>query len=325
MTVSNAYPDCQSASQRERLLALSWLFVVVICGIVIPTPALAASASLGDLICNVKNNGLSMYPSMVNAVAYIAGAFMGVRSIFLFRKHAENPGQPQTIPATAHMLAAGALLSFPAFASAVQQTVFKQVKGVGSLPCQAGSISGGGSVSLDLMMENFVKNIYSPIFVLLSMISIMAGLTMLYQGLMRASKTGTDPRAAAPKDIVVNLVFGAILISIGTTLTSTLETLFGSSTISSMTNISIIKWSSIDSSGGGTAEADKVVRAVLAFVQIIGGIAFLRGWLLMKSGIESGQSKMPQALTHIIAGAMAINIDKMLKILNDTFGVDVIS
>lgn len=328
MTLTNRNTDCQSASQRERLLALSWIFLVAACGVLMPTPSFAdpgsatATTTLGRMVCNIRTNGLAIYPYVINVVAYIVGVFLITRSFLLLKKHAENPNSSQVVPAAAHMIGGGALLSFPALLGAIQQSLFKSVAGGMSTACEPGSVMSGAA-GLDVMMQNFVRNLYSPTFKLLSILSIIAGMTYIYQGLMRGTKTGTDPRAAAPKDILANLVFGGILISMGTVLPDTLQTIFGSQTVSSMTNISIIKWSTLGSTGGNE-QADKVVAAVLAFVQIIGGISFLRGWLLMKKTVEAGQPGMPTALTHIIAGAMAINIDKMLKILNTTFGVDVI-
>ena len=328
MTLSNRNIDCQSASQRERLLAYSWIFLVAACGVLMPTPSFAdpgsasATTTLGRLVCNVKTNGLAVYPYVINVVAYIVGAFLIVRSFMLLKKHAEAPNSPQAIPAAAHMLGGGALLSFPTLLRTIQESLFKSSTGGMTAACEPGSVTSGAA-GLDVMMQNFVRNMYSPTFKLLSLLAVVAGMTFIYQGLMRGTKIGTDPRAAAPKDIIANLVFGGILISMGTILPDTLQTLFGSESVSSMTNISIIKWSTLGSTGS-TEQADKVVAAVLAFVQIIGGISFLRGWLLMKKTVEAGQPGMPTALTHIIAGAMAINIDKMLKILNTTFGVDVI-
>lgn len=324
MPLANEMTDCRTYSQRQALLTWSWSFVLVAVGLLIPAPANAAGVStLGDLVCNVKNNGLSIYPRMVNIAAYIAGAFMAVKSILLYRKHAENPAQPQMAAGTAHLFASGGLLAFPSFIGVVQRSFFPAAAGKDNFACEAGAV-GKGAQGLDVMMQNFVQNLHAPVFMLLAIISVAVGVTMLFQALMRASKIGTDPRAGSPKDIVTHLVFGAILVSMGTVLPSTMASFFGDGSISTLSSSSIIQWSNVIESGN-TEAANKTVRAVLAFVQIVGGISFVRGWLLLKKAVEGGQATIPQSLTHILGGAAAINIDKMLKILNDTFGVNVIA
>lgn len=64
-----------------------------------------------------------------------------------------------------------------------------------------------------------------------------------------------------------------------------------------------------------------VVRAALGLVQVIGIVAFLRGWFhLSKHGHQGGggQHGIGKAFTHIIGGIMAVNIVGTYKILANT-------
>lgn len=324
----------RASACRKSFAAPFFSFLVVL---LFSLPALAdpssasgaGASSLGHMICSIKDN-LGAYPHILNAVAYVVGSFMAVRSFLLFKKHGENPAQPQIVPAVAYLIGAGTLMSLPTFAGALQETLFGPISGAGSLSaCSPNldlALSGSGtSASLDKMMQNFVKNIYDPIFSLLSLVAVAIGLTFIVSGLLRGAKTGTNPQASDPKAVISHLLFGAILISIGTVLPSTLESIFGSSDISKMSSITLISWSKIVGSDVDTTAADETVRAVLAFIQIIGGISFVRGWLILKKAVEGGQATIPQGLTHIIGGAMAINIDIMLKALDRTFGTGIIN
>lgn len=312
-------------SEQRKELSCAWALALALVLCLFPVPGFAADTTLGSIICGVKDN-LAAYPYIVNVTAYIMGAFMAVRAFLLLKKHGDNPAQSQVVPAVAHLFVAGCLLAFPFLAGVIQHSIFGVGGGAGAFGCVPGAVtSSSGSVGLDQMMQNLVKNIYGPMNKLLSLIAVAAGLTFIVGALLRGAKTGTDPRAADPKGIIAHLVFGAILISVGTVLPSVLMSLFGSSDVSKMTDISLIQWSKLTGSSGNTEAANNAVRAVLAFIQIIGGISFVRGWLILKKAVEGGQATVPQGLTHIIGGAMAINIDVMIKAIDKTFGTQITS
>ncbi len=300
-----------------------YLFSFFVAALLFPSMVWAQVDTLGALFCKVKAES-TVYPYILNAFAYIAGAFLAVRSILLFKRHAENPSQSQIVAGIAHFVGAGFLLSLPTVASLLQMSVMGNIPGAWSGACAAGAVVGASS--LDVMMQNFVKNIHGPMSTLLSMISVIVGLTFIVKGLFAGVKTGTDPRASSPKTIIVNLVIGALLISIGGVLEDILLTIFGVSSVSNMSSFSGIAWSNFVGAGVNTTAADNTVKAILAFIQIIGLIAFLRGWLIVKAAVEGGgQATIPQGITHIIGGAMAINIDRMLKIIDKTFGTGIIN
>jgi intracellular multiplication protein IcmC len=62
--------------------------------------------------------------------------------------------------------------------------------------------------------------------------------------------------------------------------------------------------------------------AVLAFVQLIGMIAFIRGWVLIAGSSQQGShSPMGKAITHIVGGLMALNIGGLMDVINRSFGI----
>jgi hypothetical protein len=112
------------------------------------------------------------------------------------KKHAENTSQPQVVPAVAHLIGAGTLMALPAVTGVIQRSVFGEGAGAGNFGCAAGTSGSSGGASLDVMMQNFVKDIHQPISILLSLISVAVGLTFIVSALLRGTKTGADPRAA---------------------------------------------------------------------------------------------------------------------------------
>jgi hypothetical protein len=305
----------------------SWLLVSLVAATLWPVNSFAdekQAATFGDIICNLHSNAGAL-PYVFNAFCYIIGIFLILNGILLYKKHAEG-GESKILPATARTLAGGFAISLPTAASIFQASVVGSVTGGANLTCAAPQVNTPASSSLDVILSNLVQNIHNPMAIFLSGISICVGLFLIARGLLAAAKIGTDPRAAAPKTIIVNFVIGAIMVSIGQMLPVSLQSIFGSSTISQMSTFQGINWSKITNSSTDFSKVNTAIDAVLSFVQVIGLISFVRGWMILKTAIEgNGQATIPQGATHIIGGAMAINIDKMLTIFDKTFGTCMIS
>lgn len=63
-------------------------------------------------------------------------------------------------------------------------------------------------------------------------------------------------------------------------------------------------------------------QAVLRFMQLIGTISFIKGWVsLTHVSNPNGRSTMGKAVTHIVAGLLAINIEGTKEMLQASFGM----
>ena len=61
---------------------------------------------------------------------------------------------------------------------------------------------------------------------------------------------------------------------------------------------------------------------IMRLVQIVGLVSFLRGWLILAQSAKQGsQSSTSKAITHIVAGILAINIQGTQNIIFNTFGI----
>ena len=287
--------------------------------------ASGSAITLGDVVCNVKNE-LPYFAPFFSALAYIVAAVLVVQGVMLLKKHADNPNDSQIVKAAAHLFAGGALGVLPYAVGTLQASLHLMSGGGGTASlCEKGAVVQlTTSAGLDIVMQNFVRNIYSPMFKLISAICIVMGIFLIFRGLLKGAKVGSDPRAAATHAIAANLVVGAILVSIASMLSTMFQSLFGSTNVNNMTTFVTnygINWNALVGSGVDTTAADNTMAAVLAFVQIIGAIAFVRGWLMIRNAIEgTAQVTVPQGLTHVIGGAMAINIGTMIRAFDATFG-----
>lgn len=66
----------------------------------------------------------------------------------------------------------------------------------------------------------------------------------------------------------------------------------------------------------------QATQALLQFVQLIGLISFVRGWILLSNTENRGQSNFGKALTHIVGGIAAINIEGVRQVLQATLGIN---
>lgn len=119
------------------------------------------------------------------------------------------------------------------------------------------------------------------------------------------------------KEPIFYLVAGSMLIYLPTAISVFLTTVFGSD--------DILQYNQLRSSNpiintmfgaAGVFGEDMVL-----FIQIIGLIAFVRGWMMVAKGATQGghqQGGFGKGMMHIFGGIMAINIVSTLNVINET-------
>lgn len=65
------------------------------------------------------------------------------------------------------------------------------------------------------------------------------------------------------------------------------------------------------------------IEPVLGIIQIIGIIAFMRGWLLLAKATNPGQQPgaISKGVTHIVGGILAVNIRTFITVIYQTLGL----
>ncbi len=95
-------------------------------------------------------------------------------------------------------------------------------------------------------------------------------------------------------------------------------------------NATVFGDSSIDdvmayTSSGSSPDWATAIEPMYQTIQVIGLIAFIRGWLILSKSVQKDGGNQPgqttKGIIHIIGGVMAINITRTITIVTATFGL----
>lgn len=156
-------------------------------------------------------------------------------------------------------------------------------------------------------------------------IAVIVGLYFIAQALLRlvsASKSGGQQYG--PKGMVgvapplLGLVIGSLLINFGFTVSSAVESIFGDQVEYSQ----IVTYS--QQVNYGTGEWKLVIQGLAALVAVFGAFAIFEGFLFWKKCADgnSGEDYFRKGLTHILGGAMAVNIVGTINLLTSTANIN---
>lgn len=171
------------------------------------------------------------------------------------------------------------------------------------------------AVDVAQMLVN-LSDSYGPIMKMLTGGAYVIGGAFIFMALYELREYGESrtmmSNNAALKGPLVHLITAAVFIYLPTALDTITMTAFGNTG-------SPLSYSSAQ---GDSVIPSDVIYSVLRLVQIVGLVAFIRGWLILSSGSGGGgQPVLGRALTHIIGGILAINIIGTRDVLQATFGV----
>lgn len=111
---------------------------------------------------------------------------------------------------------------------------------------------------------------------------------------------------------VSTIFVGAVLIYLPNAYEIMMTSFFGYGSVLTYTTDEGTRWT-------------RLVEVVVYITQIVGIIAFIRGWILLSRTANSqGQpSMMAKGITHILGGLMAMNIVGMVELINATLGTNI--
>lgn len=299
-------------------------------GTVIGTPGAytpsAGGNSFGDFMCRVKSQSSSL-PNLFSWFAYVSGVFFVARCLMLLKDHTENPQQVKLSKPLLFGLAGSMLLALPGVCSAIISSIYGVgVGGATACVAQTGFVAGTG---LDVLAQNFVRNIHRPIMTMGAWICYFMGVFFLYRGIDKMARYGTDPRAYSITSIVSNMFFGAVIMLIARAKDVIMQSIFDPAIVgvsnplvyAAIGGPGLINWPALGVVGP-TLAFDQTYIAATTFMQIVGFIGFLRGWFLMKRAVEGvGNATVGQGLTHIIGGALCMNLILFLRAAQATFNI----
>lgn len=289
------------------------------------------SGTLGEVICNTMFNTAAV-PTFLASLSYLLGLILGVWGIIKLRDHALNPSQTSLWEGISRFLAGGAFFAFPAMivvaknsllpgtlagltptSFATTNTTFND-----NLTC-GGFGGGGGTNGLDESMGCLMENLLGPSHLALNFFCFVAGSIFIMIGISRLTKSAQEgPKGPGGMGTVTTFIIGGLLLSASTILRTMSSTLFGNTVTATYANLSY-------TAGMSTAETDavyNVISAVLKFMIIIGLISFVRGLFIIRDVAEGNQQASTMAaVTHIVGGALAVNLGPLLNAVQTTLGI----
>lgn len=183
-----------------------------------------------------------------------------------------------------------------------------------------GNLAGfSSSFSLDMALTSLSAS-FNSIEKLIKAMSYIIGLALVVRGLMMYRALANQTMSTAQRGEIagpaVHIVVGAIMFYFPSTLSTTLNTVFGTSQLTEISQI--IDYPSLAQS----ERWSKLSEIIQKYMYLIGLIAFVRGWVLLSkmghAGAQPGQ--IGKGLIHIIGGILLINIVQTVNILAETFG-----
>ncbi len=280
-----------------------------------------AQTSAGSVFCNVFKN-VGGLPFFVSAIAYLSGGAIMLKGVFDLVKRTSDPNTPLR-NGLLGILVGAAIFAMPWLVEWLHSTIYGDIDGDYSdnFSCKVGATSAPGvPIPLDEMVFNFVSNIFEPIVALIGALAVIFGGIMIFYNMVKLSKLGVDGKAQTLTPILGSLVIGAMLMAAGQTLSVSLTTLFGGDDIATYTSIAYEPGGSFD-----MTRFNRAMKAVFAFLYIIGLISFVRGFFILKNAIEgNAQQTKGQAFTHIIGGTLLVNMPGFIQVIEQTTGIDII-
>jgi hypothetical protein len=298
-----------------KTLLLASLFTVV------SADAAFAGQKMGDIFTNavISSSGFTV---VFSTIAYITGCLLAVTGIFKFKQHVDNPQQTSLWEGIKRMVAGGCFLSLPFVIRAVRGSLFQnQNIGNNSLSNTGttnATLSAGG---LDKMVFDFMSNIAGPAEALLSTVAYLSAIALLLIGISRLTKRVEEgPRGPGGVGTITTFVASGALFSFGDSMGTFANSLFGAGGTTLKTNSLVAN--TVITDDESRERVQTVIEAVMAFVMLVGYIAFIRGWFVLRAFADGQQgATVAQGLTFLFGGTLAINLGEFINVIMRTVNV----
>lgn len=290
------------------------------------TVALSDSAFAGQKMGEILTNVVVSWGSLtdiLSTLAYFAGAFLCVHGIFKFKNHVDNPAQTPLSDGIKRILAGGMFLSLPFMVRSIRGSIFGAGTAQGSTNLQttAGTTANLSAGGLDKMVVDFMTNVAGPAEAMLGAFSYIAAIALLLVGISRLTKKLEEgPRGPAGMGTIMTFIASGALFSFGDSMGTFANSIFGADGRQLKANALVSN--TVITEQEDRERIQKVIEAVMVFVMLVGYIAFIRGWFVLKAFADGQQgATIAQGLTFLFGGALAINLGELVNVLMRTVSV----
>jgi hypothetical protein len=285
-----------------------------------------ANRTLGDTICTfIDMTGTT--PAFLASISYLFGMVMGVWALLKIRDHVLNPTQTQIWEGVSRLIATGAFFAMPYVATVIHDTVatgglnfnITDYYGTGALNCAPPAAGPAPPQSLDRVMGCFMQDVMAPTHILLNFFTFVAGLVFIMIGISRLMKTAQDgPRGPGGLGTITTFIVAGILLSYNRIIGAFSEGIGGVGPITTNGTLTY----TVGMTAAEVQNAEILMGSVIQFLIIVGITSFVRGWFIVRQVAEgNGQASMMAGITHIIGGALAINLGPILDAVQNSLGI----
>ncbi|HRQ60531.1 MAG TPA: hypothetical protein PLO23_03305 [Alphaproteobacteria bacterium] len=276
-------------------------------------------STFGAYTCNLVLYAAA-FPSFLNAVSYLFGLVLGLWALLKIRDHVLDPRSTPIWDGASKLIAGGAFFSLPYVVELMVETVTGgDFMGAAGNTFNEDGSAGCAPAGLDVAMYCFMQDVLGPMHSILNFFTFVVGIGFIMIGIGRLMKNAQDG-AKGPGGIGTLMTFltGGILISFNTVLSAFTESIFGAPTVMTFAELRYTNGLSTDE----VKHAHTVISAIVKFMIVVGLISFVRGWFILRDVAEgNGQASKMAAITHIIGGALAVNLGPLLNAVQETLGI----
>ncbi len=274
---------------------------------------------VGSVVCNLFIS-TSPFLAFLTAIAYLFGLVVGIWGILKIKDHVENPSNVSIWDPVAKLVVAGGFFALPY----VVMTAYTSVAAI--IAPHSNQLNGevrvaGGPAGLDVMIAALINDTFMPVSVIVNWFGVVAGFILVFIGISRLMKSAQEG-ARGPGGIgtIMTFVTGGALLAFGPMVTSLGTSLFAADGVSSPNEGTLNYTAGMD--GDAIARAHSIIDSIVLFVSMVGFISIARGIFIMR-GVAEGNSQASSmaGVTHLIGGAMAVNLAPFLNAVQNTLGI----
>lgn len=294
-------------------------------GAISGTLTTSSTDSVGGVLCGIMGHTGAL-PWFLSNLAYVFGLVLGLWALFKFRDNIVDPKGTPITEGVSRLVAGGAFFALPVVMEAIRGTVTplsgvavdygSVVSGYNAGGVSSCSSSGGG---LDERLFCSMTDILGPFDSLINFFALVAGIVFIMIGISRLLKSEQDgARGPGGMGTIMTFTIGGVLISFSEFMRLITSTIF--STTSTATFATLQYTSGM--SAAEVAHAHMVISGILKFMIIIGLISFARGLFIIRGASEGdNQSSLMAGVTHIVGGALAVNLGPLINAVQVTLGI----
>lgn len=283
-----------------------------------------AQITIGEVIMNVGVS-VSGFMDVLNFLAWVGGSILAVSGLMKLKDHVDDPHRTHLNVSVRRFIAGGFMLSLPFMGAALQGTMmgFDPVGSNVNAPTNPLAVGIPLSNEIDDMVLNFMNNITLPTEILLSAFTYLVAVIFLFIGITRLTRRMEDgPRGPAGFGTIMTFITSAVFFTMGDMAGAVTNTLFDAGGNNSLTSADMTGLN-LGLLAADQARVENVIQAVMYFIMIVGIIAFIRGWFVIRAFAEGGSQNatLAQGLTFLIGGALAINMGALVNAIENTLNI----